>query len=242
MSEWLVFQLYGAMASWGDIAVGEFRSSWDHPTRSAVIGLLSAALGICRDDEDRLSAVASGYRFSFRINEEGTPIRDYHTTQVPASGSGRNRKVFQTRKEELSGSESHISTILSTRDYLCDSGFTVFVTSKPEAPYPLDILKFHLKNPVFTLYLGRKSCPLSLPLNPQVIEAESLEEVCRMVPPVMYSRRKKDRFRVFWESGVEAGITSFQRQIRRDDPISRRRWQFVGREEYTGIIPVEGGI
>ena len=238
MSEWLAFQLYGAMASWGDIAVGEFRSSWDHPTRSAVIGLLCAALGIRRDEEERLRAVAAGYRFSFRINEEGTPVRDYHTTQVPASGSGRNRRVFLTRKEELSVSEDQISTILSTRDYLCDSGYTIFVSPLPDAPYSLQVLRDHLRNPVFTLYLGRKSCPLSHPLNPQVIEARSLDEACRIVPPVLVSGRKKERFRVFWEAGVEAGMKEFQRQIRRDEPTSRRRWQFSGREEYSGTVQV----
>ena len=37
-------------------------------------------------------------------------------------------------------------------------------------PYPLIDLKQHLENPVFNLYLGRKSCPLALPLQPQVVQ------------------------------------------------------------------------
>lgn len=236
MSDWLVFQLYGMMASWGDIAVGEFRSSWDHPTRSAVIGLLCAALGIRRDEEERLGAVANGYRFSFRVNKDGTPIRDYHTIQVPASGTGRNRKIFHTRKEELSVSGDQISTILSSRDYLCDSGYTVFVSPLPDAPHSLMDLQQHLRNPVFTLYLGRKSCPLSIPLNPQIVRAESLKEACRMVPPLLNPGKKKEKFRIFWEDGVNAGMKEFQLQLRRDHPTSRRRWQFSGREEFAGVF------
>ena len=51
MADFLVFQLYGALASWGDIAVGEYRPSQGQPSKSAVTGLLAAALGIARADE-----------------------------------------------------------------------------------------------------------------------------------------------------------------------------------------------
>jgi len=236
MAEWLAFQLYGAMASWGDIAVGEFRSSWDHPTRSAVVGLLCAALGIRRDEEERLARVANGYCFSFRVNEDSIPVRDFHTTQVPTSGTGRNKKRFFTRKEELSVSEDQISTILSTRDYLCDCGYTVFVKALPDAPYSLNELKSSLLSPVFTLYLGRKSCPVSVPLNPQVIEADSLYEACLLVIPVIFSDKRKSDFRVFWEEEVNAGIKPLQVHVKRDHPTSRRRWQFATRDEYSGVL------
>ena len=51
MADFLVFQLYGALASWGDIAVGEYRPSQGHPSKSAITGLLAAALGIEREDD-----------------------------------------------------------------------------------------------------------------------------------------------------------------------------------------------
>lgn len=242
MSEWLAFQLHGPMVSWGDIAVGEFRPSWDHPTRSAVIGILCAALGIRRGEEEQLSAVANGYRFSFRLDNEGVPVRDYHTTQVPGSGSGKNRRDFLTRKEELSVSESQISTILSSRDYLCDSFCTVFVSNLPDAPYSLEELSKQLKNPVFTLYLGRKSCPPALPFAPQIIHADTLKQACEMVPPVSLIKSKHSNVRIFWEEGIESGIDAFQSQIRRDHPTSRKRWQFSGRSEYMGVICVNGGV
>ena len=53
MREFLIFRLYGMMASWGDIAVGELRPTFDHPSRSAIVGLLAAALGIRRDEEEQ---------------------------------------------------------------------------------------------------------------------------------------------------------------------------------------------
>ncbi|MGL4603678.1 MAG: CRISPR-associated protein Cas5, partial [Iodobacter sp.] len=51
MSPYLVFRLYGAMASFGEIAVGELRHSAAYPSRSALLGLLGAALGIARSNE-----------------------------------------------------------------------------------------------------------------------------------------------------------------------------------------------
>lgn len=49
--DFLVFQLQGPMAAWGDTAVGEFRPSLDAPGLSSLVGLLGAALGLRREDE-----------------------------------------------------------------------------------------------------------------------------------------------------------------------------------------------
>ncbi|MCV6614557.1 MAG: CRISPR-associated protein Cas5, partial [Cellvibrionaceae bacterium] len=53
--DYLVFRLYGAMASWGQPAVGETRHSGTYPSKSAVTGLLGAALGIKRSQEQALA-------------------------------------------------------------------------------------------------------------------------------------------------------------------------------------------
>jgi CRISPR system Cascade subunit CasD len=50
MMEYLLFRLYGPLASWGEIAVGESRHTATYPGKSALLGLLAAALGIRRDD------------------------------------------------------------------------------------------------------------------------------------------------------------------------------------------------
>ena len=46
MTDYLLLRLYGPLASWGEIAVGESRHSAVQPSRSALLGLLGAALGI----------------------------------------------------------------------------------------------------------------------------------------------------------------------------------------------------
>lgn len=242
MTEWLVLQLYGPLVSWGDIAVGEYRPSCDRPTRSAVIGLISAALGIRYDQQDDIDAISRGYRIAYRLDEEGIIVRDYHTTHVPSSGTGRNRHTFATRCDELKAPEKDISTILSSRDYLCDAYVTVFITVAEIYPYELKDIREALIKPVFVLYLGRKSCPLALPLNPQIITASSLVEVCKQIPSSLLIRKKKSsqQVRVFWEEGVNAGLSELHTVVRRDEPMSRKRRQFANRPEKVGFLMRDG--
>ena len=130
MKEYLIFRIYGMMASWGDIAVGEFRPSFDHPSKSAVMGMVAAALGIRRDEEERLRELATGYDMAVRIDVPGILLRDYHTAQVPSSGKGRKKLVFSTRKAELSVPKDELNTILSSRDYRCDAVYSVCLWSR----------------------------------------------------------------------------------------------------------------
>ena len=101
---------------------------------------------------------------------------DYHTTQVPSSGSGRNRRQFATRRDELTAvPRPDLNTILSRRDYRLDALYTIALWERPGAPRPLAELAARLHEPVFTLYLGRKSCPLALPLAAQVVTEDNIQ-------------------------------------------------------------------
>ena len=230
MADYLVFNLYGPMAAWGDIAVGEYRPSFAHPSKSAIIGLLTAALGIRRDEETRQKNFAEACSFAVRVDALGTLLRDYHTIQVPSSGTGRNRRTFHTRKAELA--EGDLNTILSSRDYRCDAVYTVAIVLRDNALCSVKGLADALRKPVFTLYLGRKSCPLAFPLSPLVIAAESVKEALAMKPtPKELNDLIHDKSSmVYWE-GEQGGYEREQVITRRDMPISRKRWQFSERKE-----------
>jgi len=92
MREFLIFRLYGSMVSWGDIAVGAIRPTSDHPSKSAVMGLIAAAMGIRRDEEERQRELAEGYLIAIRIDAPGILLRDYHTIQVPPAGKGNEKR------------------------------------------------------------------------------------------------------------------------------------------------------
>lgn len=177
--DYLLFRLYGPLASWGEIAVGESRHSAVYPGKSALLGLLAAALGIRRDEEDRQAALAAGYRFAVKVLSSGHPLRDYHTTQAPDTVG---KFVYRTRRDELTAGKSRLGTILSSREYRCDALSLVAVAAKDSAPYSLGEIKDALLKPRFQLYLGRKSCPLAAPLNPLVQPAKGFGEALDNYP------------------------------------------------------------
>jgi CRISPR system Cascade subunit CasD len=235
MTDYLVFHLYGPMAAWGDIAVGEYRPSFAHPSKSAIVGLLAAALGIRRDEEERQNALASACSFAVRVDAMGTLLRDYHTIQVPSSGTGRNRRTFHTRRSELA--ETNLNTILSSRDYRCDAVYTVAITLREGSAFSVAELAEALRKPVFTLYLGRKSCPLAVPLSPKIVPAATVIDAFQKTPVAddLKCLIQDKSCLVYWE-GEQGGYEREQIITRRDEPLSRKRWQFSDRTENFATV------
>ncbi len=243
MTKHLVFRLYGPMASWGDVAVGTYRPTFDHPSKSAVMGLLAAAIGIRRDEDVKLRKLTESYDFAVRVDASGMMLRDYHTSQVPSSGSGRNKKYFATRKDELAASQKDMKTILSMRDYYCDAAYSVCLWSKSDdVPYSLENLAQKLKEPEFVLYLGRKSCPLAMPVDAKVVSGVNIQDVfgTMKIDTLLGNLQKDDSMRLYWEGGQNAGVPAMHTITRRDDPLSRRRWQFADRNEHFAVVQPGG--
>jgi CRISPR system Cascade subunit CasD len=259
MRDYLVFQLYGPLASWGDIAVGETRPSSLTPAKSAVLGLLAAALGIkhpatVSDEAERAAlearhaGLARDYGFSFKVEALGTPLCDYHTAQVPSSGKGKNRIVFPTRRDELTRLSRHdLHTILSRRDYRQDAWAAAALWARPDAPHTLETLRDALASPRFVLYLGRKSCPPALPLAPRLVATAWMEDALAEMSLAQTfqgiwkdqeeARRMVGRFQtggalVAWDTDAETRLCPAETITRRDAPSSRLRWQFAVRTEH----------
>ncbi len=231
--EFLTFQLYGAMASWGDTAVGEYRPSSTQPSKSAVMGLLAAALGILRDEEDVLRQLSEAHGFAVRVDAPGELIRDYHTVQVP---SARKNVCHYTRQDELS--VSSLNTILSQRDYRLDAAYVVAIWQKQDAPWTLSDLLKALHKPKLNLYLGRKACPLALPLNPKIRASDNLRgafDTTRPDKEYLQHLSKSQTIAWYWEETSNAGMQADSSSPRHDRLLSRKRWQYANRQEYTRI-------
>ena len=134
MRDYLLFRLHGALASWGDIAVGDIRPSYRHPSKSAVIGLIAAALGVEREKYEKQSELAK-LSFSVRIDATGVPIDDYHTVQAPSEQAIKHDrgKNFWTRIDEI---EAINSVLLALRAVLKQAQFnpsepTIVMRSTP---------------------------------------------------------------------------------------------------------------
>ncbi|MFF9091346.1 type I-E CRISPR-associated protein Cas5/CasD [Streptomyces sp. NPDC014991] len=71
----LLIRLAGPLQAWGTSGAFERRATHMRPTKSAVIGLIAAALGY--DREDPLGPLAE-LRYGVRADRPGTPYRDFH--------------------------------------------------------------------------------------------------------------------------------------------------------------------
>ena len=232
--KYLLFRLYAPMCSWGDIAVGEIRPCFTHPSKSAVLGLVAGALGIRRTEEDKHRALSDAIGFAVLLESMGIPLSDYHTAQVPSG-----RELYCTRRDELSGERSDLNTILSKRDYRSDALYTIVLWERARCDWGLSRIKDKLEQPEFVPFLGRKACPPALPYEAQIIDAVSINEA---IGKVKFMDIQKLGFKsngqriLYWDSDAEAGVEPQHIFERRDAPLSRARWQFDMRTEKYAVL------
>lgn len=248
----LVFQLQAPLSSWGDTAVGEYRPSYDYPSESALIGLLGAALGLRREDEAAHAALRQGYGFAVGLQSSGTLLRDYHTAQVPGQAALKKRP-HATRRDELAVPKDQLNTILSTRDYRQDAAYLIAVQAQHKAPYALAALAEALRKPRFVLYLGRKSCPPTAPLNPLVMAADNAFAAMEAYRGTVRAARQHcadkagrlpledegELARLIWSDGVNSGQEAHLVTRRKDRLIRRQGWQFTDRNEHVALLREE---
>jgi CRISPR system Cascade subunit CasD len=239
--KFLLFRLYAPLASWGDVAVGEFRPSHGYPGRSALLGLIGAALGVERSDEEGHSRLDGALAFAVAIYAEGALLRDYHTAQVPGAAALKKRP-HRTRADELSLPRHKLNTILSRRDYRQDAVSIAGACLRAGHAAPdLEAIRTALQHPHFTPYLGRKACPPALPLSPQIVAADTFRAAIAAaafpsldeLPAIPATATP---IRVAWEDGIDSGWPQSFSVPRKDAPRSRRRWQFGDRTERVALI------
>ncbi len=135
----LLLRLAGPMQSWGTTSRFDQRDTGKEPSKSGVIGLLAAALGINREAwNEELQALAA-LTMGVRHDRPGVLKRDYQTAQHIISAD--RSKVHETA--------------VTTRDYLADATFLVGLEGADRSL--LERAHAALQNPVWPLALGRKS-------------------------------------------------------------------------------------
>ena len=146
----LLLRLAAPLQAWGTESKFESRRTQREPSKSGVIGMLAAALGLRRDaDLSELTAL----RFGVRVDREGKVIRDFHTAQAV--------KAVKAAKKDKNEEPEKIGYVTS-RYYLSDAVFLVGLESEDHAL--LKKIETALRTPCFPLFLGRRSCPPTLPL------------------------------------------------------------------------------
>ena len=144
----LKLRLEGVMQSWGKREPwAEGRGTESRPTDSAVYGIIACAMGIHRDEEDRLARL----RDDIKVTGTGT-VRGHGKTEdtqtvrplkgdmkfPSADGEFREMQGMLFSKEYLQGSEC-FAEISGTDDAICE-------------------VRYYLDHPVYPYYLGRYCC------------------------------------------------------------------------------------
>jgi len=227
----LVYRLSAALGAMGTLAGNERRGTDDWPARSAITGMLGAALGVQRSDRDSLRSLETEYAIGLSRLRLGSILTDYHTAQtVPTSAA--KRPSSRAEALALGRAKGALGTIITQREYHQECMFDVAIRTLAETPrWSLDALLEALERPYYVLYFGRKACPLDLPVSPRLIEADNTTVALE----------------AYRESNALSGSTTFiellldprmidadsvtgRTIVRRDGVIDRERWTFADRE------------
>lgn len=140
----LLLKLVGPMQSWGTISRFDQRDTGREPSKSGVLGLLAAAMGIDRENWEDLAPLTR-LRMGVRHDRPGIPKRDYQT----AGCASTDTIIKADRTQAKDGG------VVSQRDYLADAAFLVGLEGEDSAL--LEKADAALRDPVWPLALGRKS-------------------------------------------------------------------------------------
>lgn len=201
----LLLRLVGPMQSWGTTSRFDQRDTGKEPSKSGVIGLLAAALGIDRENWDDLEPLTR-LSMGVRHDRPGVPKRDYQTAGCAATDT-----IIKA-----DGSQAKDGGVVSERFHLADAVFLVGLEG-PERAY-LERVHAALRNPVWSLALGRKSYVPSEPvwIENGVVDAPLLDALAQW--PWIASSRK-------WESPPGKLLVSLESQdgsgvLKMDQPLS----------------------
>lgn len=168
------------LCSFGNIARGGVRETALRPMRSQLCGMFGAALGIDRCDTAGLKQISKSFQITTHIYSTGNILVDYHTAQSTTVTPEYLVKKYKhpTRYDELYDENAieRTHTTISKRSYISDFICGLTVSERENSTIDLDSLADAIKKPKYTLFLGRKSCPLSSPAFLGVFEAKSCLE------------------------------------------------------------------
>lgn len=145
----VLLRLEGPLQSWGTRSRFKYRDTEQEPSKSGVLGLVAAALGMERDN-DAMLAQLSRAQMAVRVDRPGRILVDYHT-----AGGG----TFAGRPHGVFGAGA---PVITHREYVSDASFLAALGFDDQALAKQ--VDDALGSPVWPLYLGRRAHPPSLPV------------------------------------------------------------------------------
>jgi len=170
----LFLRLEGPLQAWGDRAIGNRRRTLSVPSKSGVVGLLGAALGLSRTQLNQRLHQLNELAMAVRVDRAGSLLEDYHTVGARIGVLAADGKVKRT------ASTGEFEAVISPRQYLVDASFLVVLQGRPEL---IQELAAALQQPAWPLFLGRKRCVPGCHVYAGQADGLSLAEALQMDGP-----------------------------------------------------------
>lgn len=232
----LALRIDAPMQSWGVRSKFVSRDTATEPTKSGIVGLLAAACGIKRGEQERIEDIAT-LRMGVRVDQEGLVERDFHVTENVPNTHNRNHR-----------------TVVSDRYYL--AGAVFLVALEGDSAF-LHHLAESVHRPVWPLYFGRKAFVPAHPLVERSEERrqrvgtgvfdEQMEHVLRTHPFLLDDEVRAVQYepgellRFVTDTGPEDPFA----ELRHDYPLSFESRTFESRTvrvDHAPIEPSTGGV
>lgn len=222
MPDFLILKCQGAMQAWGGHTYEDYRPSHIFPTRSAVVGLLGACLGITREQPEKLKELNDSFKLTVLAHSRQVEHRHFQQEKKPKTVSLHKMTDYHTVLDaRRSNGGKRDDAIVSRREYLFDAEFTLALFFNEQTD--LERIVKAVKQPIYTPYLGRRSCPLQRPLFEKIVTAENAELALKQI---------ENTGTLYSETPLETGhILSV-----RDLPLFEKTRRFI-----TRPVHVKGG-
>lgn len=170
----LAIFLDSPMQSWGVGSRFQRRETETFPTKSGVLGLIAAAMGIdkhCETEADQLKPLSALGFSVFRVRSANDRIQvqrlvDFHTVGGGWYDDWQKDKSDIRAKMQTpckAGDGSPFGTVITRRSFLTDARFVAVLEGEGNV---VQAIADSLENPTWGVWFGRKCCLPASPLTP----------------------------------------------------------------------------
>jgi len=178
----LTLMLDAPMQSWGFSSRFQRRTTGLHPTKSGIVGMICAAMGLAKGSDRERTVLEELSRLRMTTIVIPRQRRNHWTREVvdlPVLRLEDYHTVQGTRKaSDPTGAKADPeATVLTHRQYLLDAKFGVLLKGDHAL---LHRVAENLGNPIWGIWLGRKNCIPAAPILVGCFDTDTAEEAWKV--------------------------------------------------------------
>ena len=160
---YIKLDLSGVLQYFSDTNTTTIKTTYNsslYPTKSAIVGLLSSALGYNRND-NRITELFNILDIKYKVIKNPIVLKDFQTITGLKHQNNYMNLFYNRNVVTTMSNNTRNMRLTKSIQYLQDAEFIVYVgcnDSKLKEIYDA------IKNPVYSLYIGKRSCIPNKPL------------------------------------------------------------------------------